>query len=89
MTHMKNSSCGCRAVPPAAARSCPGVCERPAARTAGDCPQAVQCATLPVMAFVPPQTWDCAYTCGQALSRGTLFPALDKPFMGKGGCCNG
>lgn len=47
------------------------------------------CASLPVMAFVEPQTWDCTYSCGQALSRGTLFPALDKPFMGKGGCCNG
>ena len=47
------------------------------------------CASLSVMAFVEPQVWDCAYSCGQALTRGTLFPALDKPFMGKGGCCNG
>ena len=47
------------------------------------------CAHLPVMSFVPTQAWDCTYTCGQALTRGTLFPALDKPFMGKGGCCNG
>ncbi len=50
---------------------------------------AVECADLPVMAYVPVQVWDCVYTCGQALERGTLFPALDKPFMGKGGCCNG
>ena len=47
------------------------------------------CTSLPVMAFVEPQVWDCAYSCGQALARGTLFPSLDKPFMGKGGCCNG
>lgn len=55
----------------------------PACAPKSDCPP------MPVMAFVPVQTWDCAYTCGQALARGTLFPSLDKPFMGKGGCCNG
>jgi len=49
----------------------------------------MECASLPVLAAIQPQVWDCTYTCGQALARGTLFPALDKPFMGKGGCCNG
>jgi len=54
------------------------------------CPAAAEeCTILPVMAFLQTQIWDCTYTCGQALARGTLFPALDKPFMGKGGCCNG
>lgn len=49
------------------------------------------CTALSVMAFVEPQAWEsgCIYTCGQALVHGTLFPALDKPFTGKGGCCNG
>lgn len=43
--------------------------------------------SLPVLAFIEPQQWDGVYSEGQALARGTLFPALDKPFMGKGGCC--
>jgi len=51
--------------------------------------EATDCASLPVIVFVEPQVWDCTYSCGQALTRGTLFPALDKPFAGKGGCCNG
>ncbi len=54
-----------------------------------ECAAQPDCPPMPVMAFVPVQTWDCAYTCGQALARGTLFPSLDKPFKGKGGCCNG
>lgn len=72
---------------------CPA-CERSQRMSSGSaappraaCP--VQCSELPVMAFIQPQEWDCTYSCGQALVRGTLFPALDKPFMGKGGCCNG
>lgn len=44
---------------------------------------------LPVMVFIEPQSWGEVYTEGQALARGTLFPVLDKPFFGKGGCCNG
>lgn len=35
------------------------------------------------MAFVPYQTWEKAYEPDVALERGTLFPALDKPFLGK------
>lgn len=74
------------------AQSCRCGCAQGSARTepAMACqPVRSECSSLPVMAFVPSQVWDCTYTCGQALSRGTLFPALDKPFMGKGGCCNG
>lgn len=41
---------------------------------------------LPVMVFIPVQRWDTVYDCDRALDRGTLFPALDKPFFGKGGC---
>lgn len=55
---------------------------------AGSAETRMECTCLPVLASIQPQVWDCTYTCGQALARGTLFPALDKPFMGKGGCCN-
>ena len=73
---------------PAGQGCCP-VCARNQ-RTQAPCRAAEPvCASLSVMAYVEPQVWDCAYSCGQALTRGTLFPALDKPFMGKGGCCNG
>lgn len=37
------------------------------------------------MAYVPFQQWEDVYSCEKALSRGTLFPCLDKPFMM--GCC--
>lgn len=63
-------------------------CTTPRTRTAVIEEKTV-CTDLPVMVFIKPQVWDCTYSCGQALTRGTLFPALDKPFMGKGGCCNG
>ena len=35
------------------------------------------------MAYVPFQTWQKPYDCEAALSRGTIFPALDKPFIGE------
>ncbi len=37
------------------------------------------------MAYVPFQGRIEAYPCEKALSRGTLFPCLDKPFLM--GCC--
>ncbi len=38
---------------------------------------------LPVMAFVPPQQQLTAvYEPDKALERGTLFPELDKPWIG-------
>ena len=80
MRYMTNASPG---------MGCPSACPQPR-RAQPTCRETEPvCAALPVMAFVEPQVWDCAYSCGQALTRGTLFPALDKPFMGKGGCCNG
>ena len=36
----------------------------------------------PAMAYVPWQRLDEMYTPGTALERGTLYPELDKPFMG-------
>ena len=35
------------------------------------------------MARVPIQPWNQVYDGSTALSRGTLFPALDLPYIGK------
>ena len=34
------------------------------------------------MAYVPVQFWEKTYDDATALARGTLFPSLDKPFIG-------
>ena len=36
------------------------------------------------MAYVLDQTWETPYEVNEALKRGTLFPSLDKPFLGGG-----
>lgn len=35
------------------------------------------------MAYVPYQSWDKTYAPDVAFSRGTIFPCLDKPFIGE------
>ncbi len=35
------------------------------------------------MAYVPYQMWEKPYDDAVALSRGTIFPSLDKPFIGE------
>lgn len=35
------------------------------------------------MAYVPVQYWEKPYDLSTALARGTIFPALDKPFIGE------
>ena len=35
------------------------------------------------MAYVPVQFWEKTYDDATALARGTLFPSLDKPFIGE------
>lgn len=35
------------------------------------------------MAFVPRQSWEEPYAPDVALSRGTIFPGLDKPLLGE------
>ncbi len=35
------------------------------------------------MAYVPVQEWDDIYSEDVALCNGTLFPDLDKPFLGR------
>lgn len=37
------------------------------------------------MAYVPYQSWDATNDLCRALNAGTIFPALNKPFCGKGG----
>lgn len=37
------------------------------------------------MAYVPYQECNDVYSCDKALSVGTVFPVLDKPFLA--GCC--
>ncbi len=34
------------------------------------------------MSYVPVQQWETPYDENTALSRGTIFPSLDKPFLG-------
>ncbi len=43
-------------------------------------------APVPVMVYIVGQEWDSVYLPCRALAQGTLFPVLDKPFFGKGGC---
>lgn len=35
------------------------------------------------MGFVPAQIWETPYDLDIALKRGTIFPSLDKPFLGE------
>ncbi len=40
------------------------------------------------MAYVPFQLWGDVYEAEEGIARGTMFPALDKPFLAaEGGCC--
>ncbi len=36
------------------------------------------------MMYVPIQSWETPYDDHTALTRGTIFPSLDKPFTGEG-----
>jgi len=38
------------------------------------------------MAYVPFQRWCETYEPAEGWCRGTIFPELDKPFLGGGGC---
>ncbi|MBR1384475.1 MAG: spore coat associated protein CotJA [Ruminococcus sp.] len=53
---------------------------------AGACPmpKTILPEELPyAMAYVPFQQWQKPYDSDAALQRGTIFPALDKPFIGE------
>ncbi len=48
--------------------------------------QVVQIDTMPVaMCYVPWQSFDQVYDLDKGFMCGTIFPELNKPFMGKGG----
>lgn len=40
------------------------------------------------MAYIPFQQWETPYNETKAFSKGTIFPSLDKPFIGKGAVNN-
>ncbi|MCR5121313.1 MAG: spore coat associated protein CotJA [Ruminococcus sp.] len=55
-------------------------------KPADGCPktQGIFPAETPVgMAYVPFQFWEKTYDEPTALARGTIFPSLDKPFIGE------
>lgn len=53
-------------------------------------PKTVLPAEMPyAMAYVPFQQWQKPYDSEAALSRGTVFPCLDKPFIGEEAVRNG
>ena len=39
------------------------------------------------IAYVPWQHWNETYQLDKAMQAGTIFPELDKPFLGKRGAC--
>ena len=39
------------------------------------------------IAYVPWQYWNQTYQLDKAMQAGTIFPELDKPFLGKRGAC--
>ena len=41
----------------------------------------------PAMAYVPWQHFQTVYEIDMALCKGTIFPELEKPFLGKAGVC--
>lgn len=45
---------------------------------------AESCGMTLAMAYVPAQQWETPYDVMDGLDRGTLFPGLDKPFLGGG-----
>ncbi len=55
--------------------------EQPVERPLGD---SIDPALLALaMGFVPRQSWEQPYDPDVALARGTIFPGLDKPFLGE------
>ena len=51
-----------------------------------DCRDSVSADWVLAMSYVPWQTWNKTYELDKALHVGTLFPCLDKPFMGRCAC---
>ena len=48
--------------------------------------ETVKLDSLPLaMAYVPYQSWEETYAENTALAKGTIFPSLDLPFVGREG----
>lgn len=75
MSGMSNRDCGCRQ-------------ENAYQNRQGSCPQENNCAGemdfALAMAYVPWQHYKETYDPDKALEVGTIFPELDKPFLGRG-----
>lgn len=41
---------------------------------------------VPAMAYIPFQQFTQPYSSSEGFKKGTLFPCLDKPFLGERGC---
>lgn len=41
---------------------------------------------VPAMAYIPFQQFSQPYSSQEGFKKGTIFPCLDKPFLGEGGC---
>ena len=54
--------------------------------TPGGNPNMPRCcpAMTVTMLYVPVQVWETPYDVETGLARGTIFPSLDKPFVGEG-----
>lgn len=67
----------------------PPVIQPPVAEPPVVQPPAVPCDDMVlVMSYVRMQEWDQTYEAETGLSRGTIFPELDLPFVGEGACRN-
>ena len=49
------------------------------------CPSEQVCPFALTMVYIPMQKFGVTYDADRALSRGTLFPELDKPLLSAGG----
>ncbi|MEG1774136.1 MAG: spore coat associated protein CotJA [Oscillospiraceae bacterium] len=49
------------------------------------CGEGIDCLPL-AMAYIPIQSWQATYEPETALRQGTIFPALDLPFLATGRC---
>ena len=60
--------------------------ENPMSADSQNCPQPMgkfPAETPVAMAYVPFQSWEKPYDMDAGLSRGAIFPSLDKPFIGE------
>lgn len=82
----QSNKCGCNDVKPSWSDKCG--CSNDKYEQIPHCECEQKCRPVnevPVMVFIEMQKFGKMYNEAEGLKRGTIFPALDKPFMG-GGC---